>query len=34
MHATPAVLIKCEANRIDYRMLGTDIDIKAIFDML
>gem|GEM_PF-2229675 len=34
MHATPAVLIKCEADRVNYRVLGTDINIKTIFDML
>ncbi len=34
MHTSPAVLVKCETNRVDYWVLGTDIDIEAIFDVL
>ncbi len=34
MHSSPAVLVKCEANRVDYGVLSTNIDIKAIFDVL
>ncbi len=34
MHSSPAVLVKCKANRVDNRVLSTNIDIKAIFDVL
>ncbi|MNN47640.1 hypothetical protein D3C81_1620690 [compost metagenome] len=34
MHATPVVLIECEAYGVDYRVLGSDINVKAIFNML